>query len=207
MRGPRALAAAVALALAAAGLAGCGRGDPSDVPDAAPRLPVSTYVAVGTDETLGAGTTRPLTEAWPQVLFRTAMPRNTVFVNAAESGATVADALRDQLPLALHLRPTVVTVWLSSDDLAEGVPVATYQRQLRELVHALRRGGATDVLVATVQGAGRPRATVAAYNRAITTVAGAEGAEVVDITGLSLGAEPDAAGHARIAARFAAKLR
>jgi GDSL-like Lipase/Acylhydrolase family len=125
-----------------------------DADDAAPAdvgaRPPEVYVAIGSDQTVGTSLHRPLVEAWPRLLYRATFNRSAVFVNAATEGSTVAQALEEQLPLALELEPTLVTVWLNVNDLAAGVPAETYERQLAELVRALRRGGQTEVLVANV---------------------------------------------------------
>jgi lysophospholipase L1-like esterase len=79
----------------------------------------------------------------------------------------------------------LVTVWLNMDDLRAGVLVDTYERQLTELVRALRRHGQTKVLVAnTPPGPPTDDGTaerVAAYNEVIARVAAAEGAKLVDL--------------------------
>jgi antitoxin (DNA-binding transcriptional repressor) of toxin-antitoxin stability system len=125
-----------------------------DSDDAAPADvdagPPEVYVAIGSDQTVGTSLDRPLVEAWPRLFYRATLGRSAVFVNAATEGSTVAQALEEQLPLALELEPTLVTVWLNVNDLAAGVPVETYERQLAELVRALRRGGQTEVLVANI---------------------------------------------------------
>jgi lysophospholipase L1-like esterase len=200
----RPVAATLALALA---VGACSGGGGSEAPGAAPERPAEVYMAVGADATLGIGTESPLVDEWPKVLFRTALPRSTVFVNAAQEGATVADALDDQLTLAEEVEPTLVTVWLSRDDLAAGTPVADYEAGLGALVHALRRGGEARVLVANAPDvAGVPPATVAAYNDAIARVAAAEDAELVDLHALGVEAEPDREGQARVAEAFASAL-
>ena len=51
------------------------------------------YVAVGASETVGAGADSPVTEAWPQLFYRVALPRAAVFVNLGIPGATVAEAI------------------------------------------------------------------------------------------------------------------
>jgi acyl-CoA thioesterase-1 len=177
---------------------GCSGGSSGATPDAAAAAPPQTYVAVGASESVGVGADRPLIEAWPRVLFRTALDRNTVFVSAGVENSTVTDALDDQLPLVLELRPTLVTVWLNVNDLAAGVPVATYEQQLTGLVQALRQDGRARVLVANtppvdelpvyqaLAGSQFPTrdevaARVAAYNQAIERVAAAEGADLVDL--------------------------
>jgi len=208
MRRParRGAAAALVAVLALASAACSGRAE-DDVPAAAPDGPAAVYLAVGADATLGIGTEQPLVEEWPKVLFRTALPRDTVFVNAAQEGATVAEAFREQVALASEVEPTLVTVWLSRDDLAAGTPVADYEAVLGDLVHVLERGGKARVLVANApEVTGVPATTVAAYNDAIARVAQAEEADLVDLHTLGLRDVLDAEAQARVAEAFAAVL-
>jgi acyl-CoA thioesterase I len=198
MRRAAALAAlSVAFVVGGAAL-GCSDGSGVEAPGAATAAPPEAYVAVGASESVGVGADRPLVESWPRVLYRRALDRNTVFVSAGVEGSTVAEALDEQLRLALELRPTLVTVWLNVNDMAAGVPVATYEQQLAVLVRGLRQDGRARVLVANtppveelpayeaLAGTRFPppdevRALVAAYNAAIERVADAEGAELVDL--------------------------
>jgi acyl-CoA thioesterase I len=191
--------AAISVAFVVGGPAlGCSGGSGVEAPGAATAAPPEVYVAVGASESVGVGADRPLVESWPRVLYRSALDRNTVFVSAGVEGSTVAEALDEQLPLALELRPTLVTVWLNVNDLAAGVPVATYEQQLAVLVRGLRQDGHARVLVANtppveelpafepLAGSRFPpadevRARVTAYNAAIERVADAEGAELVDL--------------------------
>jgi lysophospholipase L1-like esterase len=207
MRRAAALAAvAVALAVGSPAL-GCSGGTSVEAPGPATAAPPEAYVAVGASESVGVGADRPLVESWPRVLYR-ALDRNTVFVSAGVEGSTVAEALDEQLPLALELRPTLVTVWLNVNDLAAGVPVATYEQQLAVLVRGLRQDGRARVLVANtppveelpayeaLAGSRFPppdevRALVAAYNAAIERVADAEGAELVDLHAAGVAAARD----------------
>src|SRR5437667_5120333 len=68
--------AAVLVALA---LPACSSGHPATAPVHDSTGPPGTYVAIGASETVGVGSDVPLRDAWPQVFFRTALPRNTVF--------------------------------------------------------------------------------------------------------------------------------
>ena len=205
--------AAATLALASAACTGGGRapaGPPVD------RLGSAfTYVAIGASETVGVGTDDPLRQAWTQILYRTAMPRNATFVNLGIPGATVAEALADEAPQALALSPALATVWLNVNDLIAGVPPAEYEAQLDRLISTLRGGGATRVLVAntppldhlpaylachgflpTPQGCDTTRRlppsavnrAVAAYNAAIARVAAKDGALLVDLQAAGLAA-------------------
>ncbi len=201
-------------------------GDGAAAPSTTVKAERSVYVAVGASESVGMGADRPLEEAWPRVLHRTALPPGSVFVNLGIPGATVADALRVELPAALAQEPSLVTVWLNVNDILSGVPADVYEAQLAELVRALRRGGATRVLVANtpapgllplyvaclsgLPGSGRcppgPRlpsvpqaeAVVDAYNAAIARVAWREGAVLVDLHAAALAAQEAGVGASLI---------
>ena len=199
---------------------GCAGGPPDTIEVEALPAPF-TYVAVGASETIGVGADDPVTEAWPTVLYRTALSRSATYVNLGVSGATVRDAIARELPAALAEEPRLVTVWLNVNDLVRRVPVADYERDLATLVRALRRDGATEVLVATTPPiadlpvvraclpggsgcrlpGGLPSVevvtdAVAAYDAAIRRVAGTEGAVVVDL-GAAAGGRIDASLVAR----------
>jgi len=183
-------------------------------PRPAPSAPAGLYVAVGASETRGVGTDNPLRESWPQVLFG-ALPAGYSFVNLGISGATVAQALTDELPIAVALHPTLVTVWLNVDDLLSGVPASRYEADLFRLVAGLRATGARVLVANTppldelpaylvcsdpahhpgscdpavprpVPGPATVDAAVDAYNAAIARVSAANGAVVVDLHALGL---------------------
>jgi lysophospholipase L1-like esterase len=205
--------AALAVAVAA-----CSTPTSSRLPPAAPAAgPPLVYVAVGASETMGFGSDEPLRDGWPRVLFRSALPVSSVFVNMAIPGATVAQAVRDELPQTLTVRPTLVTVWLNVNDVLARVPPADFERDLGGLVHSLRRDGATRVLVANVPpldtlpsylaclpgapvngprcrldgGAPGPQAldgAVDAYDAATARVTAREGALLVDLHAAGLAA-------------------
>jgi lysophospholipase L1-like esterase len=208
------LVTAIALVLAVSGCTGTSpdQGTDPDTGRAAPRSTQATrvYVAVGASETVGVGADDPATQAWPRVLRDTAL-RGAELVDVGVSGATVRDALATQLAPALAAEPDLVTVWLAVNDAVSLVPVADYERQLTRLVHALRRGGRTEVLVGNMPRLDRlpayraclPGATetevscllplvpppaqvrrmVAEFNAAIARVVRREGAVPVDLSG------------------------
>lgn len=232
------LVLAVAIVLSATACSG----RPAETVKAEELPPPFTYVAMGASETVGVGADEPASQSWPSVFYRTALARSARFVNVGESGATVRQALDRKLQTAQAEQPRLVTVWLNVNDLVAQVPVAQYERDLERLVRALRRGGAADVLVASTPplvelpvvkaclpgGSGcrlpstLPSASVitervAAYNDAITRVAAAEGAVVVDLgaaTGGGIngslvaadGFHPSTEGHRRVAAAFTEAL-
>ncbi len=217
--GPSRAATALVLVVflgATGGAAACsGRERPAPTEAEENGGPPLLYVAVGASESVGVGTEQPLRQAWTQVFFRSALPRQATFVNLGIPGATVAGALERQVPEALTLRPDLMTVWLNVNDLVGGVTPGEYEKDLGQLVRRLRRNGATRVLVANTPeldrlpaylrcqeglgsvgcglGARLPapdllRAAVAAYNDAIARVASREGAVLVDLHAAGLAA-------------------
>lgn len=166
------------------------------------------YAAIGASETVGIGSTNPSKDAWPTVFAASALPPGAVYRNYGISGEKVAGAITDEVPKALIIKPTLVTVWLNVNDLNSGVSAADYQAQLTTLVHAMRQGGTARVLVANTPWldhlplyvaclAGNAafqcpdavrsltpakiNAAVDAYNVAIAAVVKQEGAELVDL--------------------------
>ena len=154
-------------------------------PKPTPSTPPLVYVAVGASESVGVGATDPRRNAWTQVFFRTALPRSAVFVNMAVPGSTVAEALAAQVPDAVALSPDVVTVWLNVNDILHGVTPASYEGDLTRLVTALRRGGATKVLVANTP----PLDDLPAY-RACLPGASATGGVACPVSGALAGTVP-----------------
>ncbi len=150
------LAAATGLALAA-----CSPGAPAAAPTARPTAssaptarptPTSSaapivYAALGASETAGIGTTDPVRDSFPQQLYQR-LGRPAVLYTFGLPGETTEAALRDELPGAVAVHPTLATVWFNVDDLAAGVAVADYEARLDQLVAGLRQAGASKVLVA-----------------------------------------------------------
>lgn len=173
-------------------------------PPAVTTPPPRVYVAIGASDSVGVGARDPANDAWPRVFARLALPPDAEVVNLGISGATVAEALTNELPQALRRDADLITVWLNVNDLLAGIAPATYEGQLGELVRALRADGGPRVLIANTPPVDvlpayvdcRARAgclggdlpepmlvqlAVAAYNAAIARVAAASGAEVVDL--------------------------
>jgi len=140
----------LAALFAVAALAACS-GQPSQAGRTAPPVPIvdaHIYVAIGASETLGVGAQEPESQAWTSVFYRTALPESAVFYNLGEAGATVEQAIKDELPAAVSARPDLVTVWLNTNDIVHGVPAAAYRASLDQLLAALSRAGVARVLVA-----------------------------------------------------------
>src|SRR2546427_12810907 len=134
MRGLLAARTIAGLALAGLTLSACGFMANTGAP-----TPV-VYAAIGASETYGIGAGDPR-EAWPRVFSDDVLPRSAVLHNFGIPGATTAQALHDEVPAALAVHPTVVTVWLNVNDLINGGATLDYEAQLRQGLRALRRGG------------------------------------------------------------------
>lgn len=193
------------------------------------------YVAIGASDSVGIGSTNPAQDAWPEVFRRMALPANTRFANLAVPGATLASALADQLPKAVAMRPSLVTVWLNVNDLRGRVRPADFERDLEMLVQQLRNESGARVLVANVPPLDRLPALrfvpvpadlvgrqVDAYNAATAAVAARQQAVLVDLHAAGLdaraagtepglvsadGFHPSTAGYALVARTFADALR
>ena len=203
--------ARVALVLAALTLGACATTPAAGTRPSSPASAPVVYAAIGASETYGIGAGDRYRQAWPQVFYNDVLPRTAVFYNFGIPGATTAQALHDEVPAAVAVHPTVVTVWLNVNDLISGVTALDYEAQLRQLLRALRRGGQARVLVANTPDlaqlpayraclpnapAGGPAclipagfmptpqavaAAVAAYNAAISDAVKLEGATLVDL--------------------------
>jgi acyl-CoA thioesterase I len=150
-----------------------------------------TYVAIGASDSVGVGTEDPDRDSWPTVLSEL-LGQNVHLINLGIPGATVAEAQRAELPIALASNPTVVTVWLAVNDLAAGVPVTTYQQQLGALVTSLKRGTHARIFVADLpdltelpffaqQDLPALAASIRQWNAAISAVCAQDGATLVDL--------------------------
>lgn len=151
-------------------------------------------VTLGGDETAGSdlGFPEVVRSRWPQIVFRDALPTRAVWVNLSREGLLVADALRAQADLVTADPPTIVTVWFGHGDELAGTPVATFERELRDVVDPLVEDGASVYVVT-----GRSDL----YEDAISAVIVESGAIAIDLTDLPrpLGI----AGHAEAARRVA----
>ncbi len=123
----RALALLLSLALL---LTACGLGR-SSTASAGP------YVALGASDAVGIGATRPAQDAWVPLLAA-ALPGGTPVVNLGVSGATLADVVAGQLPIAADAAPRWLTLWAGPNDLRGGVALDTFTARLDRILATLR---------------------------------------------------------------------
>jgi acyl-CoA thioesterase I len=153
-----------------------------------------TYVAIGASDAYGVGTDDPDRTSWPTDL-RDAFGPDVHLINLGIPGATVAQALQDELPIAQASEPDVITVWLAVNDLVDNVSLATYTQQLQSLLSALRQdtharifvGNVPDLTLLPFFSNDDPDALgtqVQQWNRAIAATCDATGAHLVDLFNL-----------------------
>jgi lysophospholipase L1-like esterase len=153
-----------------------------------------TYVAIGASDAYGVGTDDPDRTSWPTDL-RDAFGPDVHLINLGIPGATVAQALQDELPIAQVSQPDVITVWLAVNDLVDNVPLATYTQQLQSLLSTLHQdtharifvGNIPDLTLLPFFSKDDPVALgmqVQQWNRAIAATCDATGAHLVDLFNL-----------------------
>jgi acyl-CoA thioesterase I len=220
MRTPAGRLAPLLLLVLIALVTGCGS-DQAASRDEAPPL----YVAIGASESVGTGARNPATEGWVAQLHAM-MPAGARLANLGIGGISLHQAIEQELPVAVDLQPSVVTVWLALNDLTNGVSLEAYQIELDTLLGTLARDTRARVFIANLPDLtslpafkNAPpddlRAQVLSWNEVIAAVASVHGATLVDVHGgwnessnrrndyISRdGLHPSTAGHRRLAELF-----
>jgi lysophospholipase L1-like esterase len=158
------------------------------------------YVALGDSYTIG--TSVGIAERWPDQLvaaLRPGPPTLELVGNLAVNGFTTADVIAVELPAVDQLEPDFVTLLIGVNDVVQGVPEATYRRNVGLILDELvARVGAGRLLVVTTPDYtvtpaggdyGDPAAQAAgirAANAVLTSQAEARDIAVVDVYDLSL---------------------
>jgi acyl-CoA thioesterase I len=135
-------------------LAGCGSGaaavtssDTSALPPT--QRPTYIFVAIGASETFGTGADRPATQNWPTDLGAH-LPRGTQVVNLGVPGITAPEAVQGELPEALDANANLVTVWLGTNDIKDGVSLGDFQQGLDTILTQLASKTHAHVAVANI---------------------------------------------------------
>lgn len=187
--------AALVFLLCAGALAGCGRSaDPTAGSVRPKQASVQNYVAIGASDTFGVGADDPYAQNWPTDL--TALLQHPVhLINLGVPGMTVHTALSAELPVALDAHPTLVTIWLAVNDLADNVPVEDYSHDLDTLLTRLQRAAPhaqievgnvpdlTSVPYFSKYNSVALRQQITAYNAAIANVVQRHHVILVDLSG------------------------
>ncbi|MGL5816171.1 MAG: SGNH/GDSL hydrolase family protein [Phycicoccus sp.] len=151
------------------------------------------FVAVGDSLTEGAGDPHPLApnglRGWADLLagHLAAADPATEYANLALRGRRARDVLRDQVPAAVALEPTVVTVWSGGNDLLRPhTDVDDVARAVDETVGRLAAGGARVLVLTSFEGSPSPLLRLASgrirrLNERLRTTAAQRGADIVDV--------------------------
>ena len=163
------------------------------------------YLALGDSLAAGYGAV-PATQGYVYLLYQGGAfdkPTNTIFADAAVSGATSGDVLKYQVPQAVDIFvPHVVTISVGGNDLLQILNdptdpakaqqvLATFQANLAQILGTLRArlpaariiiGNQYDIPEITSQVPGGAQ-VIAAFNQIIAGVAQATGVQVADVFG------------------------
>jgi lysophospholipase L1-like esterase len=162
------------------------------------------YVALGDSYTIG--TSVEAAGRFPNQLVASlanAVPLELVG-NLGVDGYTTTDLIRDELPVLPQLRPDLVTLLIGVNDVVQGVPEATYERNAASILDTLLAGLPPDRIVTvaipdyTVTPAGADYGDpddqhdgIVANNTIMARLAAARGIAFVDIFDISLLAADD----------------
>lgn len=138
------------------------------------------YVALGGDDVYGVGPAR-LVDAWPQIVFRTSFPVSGTFVNLAVPRQGASGMERDQVGVAVRLRPDLVTLTLL-DDLEQGRAPLEVQQRLVGILNRLHQVRGLRILVGTAPPGTALPAAVDAFNAAVKDATRVGGGELVDLS-------------------------
>ena len=186
---------------------------PSSGADATSNEPGITLLTIGGSATEGDGVPDRLRDAWPYVLLNDALTPADHLVNGALDGATVANALSEQAPLAAETHANTVAIWVGYDDVLARTPVSGFQSEYQSLVQEVQAAGAQRVLVADVPlSFGGDSAQI---DDAIRTVAHATNAKLVELANTTvplaptegLAPQPTTEGQRNVANAFEQVLR
>lgn len=157
-----------------------------------------TYVALGDSTVEGVGASAPARNYVSRLheRLRSVFPEAKL-ANLGEGGATASGVLYRQLPLALDLRPRLVTLSVGPNDITGRRALADYARDIDGILRALATGTGAVVVVTLIPDLGvtprfrgqaaEPlvRQRVIEFNEVLGRQARAYGAEVVDLYGPS----------------------
>jgi hypothetical protein len=138
------------------------------------------FVVLGGDETDDPPGGGSLTRAWEQLVFQS-MPSASVLVDLSDRRPRAQTTLREQLPRAQSLRPTIAAVWLGAADAEDDTAEDVFGGYLTDIVTGLRDAGARKVVIITHRGAGGDEVGGERYGPVLAEVATATGAELVGV--------------------------
>ncbi len=199
---------------------------------AVPSAPRPVYVAMGASDTQSVGASREDMGYVYQILrrLRAETGANWKLENVGKSGALVTDLAERQAPLAVRLKPKVITMWTGGNDVRGNVTLPAFEQNLERIFQMLTTK--TDAVIAaanlprmseqpfaaamSVQEKQQMQARADAINEITTRLAQKYGVRVVDLGAGDLMYNPanmaadglhlNDRGHTGLAERFWAAL-
>ena len=146
---PRATAAASPVRSAAASVQSTVNATATATPKPSTSAAVIRYVAIGASDTVGVGSADPATGSWP-ARVASLLPPGSAYVNIGVSGSVASQARTQQLPPAIDLRPSVVSVWLAVNDMNAQIALAAYREALGAIIDGLATRTDAKIFVGNV---------------------------------------------------------
>ena len=159
------------------------------------------YLALGDSYTIGTGL-EDEAQNFPSLLASRLTAETGIdvaLVNLGVNGYTTTDLIREELPVARHARPELVTILIGANDVVQGSDEADYRTRLARIYDAVKELGLPADRVLTVSipdfsplpGArpfGSPshlRARIDAFNASARKESVSRGLRYADITAIS----------------------
>ena len=150
------------------------------------------YLALGDSLTQGVGAADPDTGSFPALLAGKwrAKGCKVELKDPAVAGYTAGDVFRDEVPEIATFKPTLITLQVGANDIANGVPLNTYRMNLRVILDAAKRSGARVLVMPQNEWFRSPSGATygpglaqkrAAFDEVLIEEAKAKGAELVDL--------------------------
>lgn len=101
---------------------------------------VLTYVAIGASDAFGVGASDPINDNWPALLAKRIAAQRGMPVHLVDlgiPGATTAQAVQDELPVAESVSPDIVTILLGTNDILNDVSPGDSAQTLAALIITL----------------------------------------------------------------------
>lgn len=108
-----------------------------------------TYVALGASDAVGVGSSEPGDQGYVP-LIATHLPAGSHELDLGISGIRLHEALSQELPLALHTSPQLITIWLVTNDFIDGVSYQSYSNDLNNLLDQLHRKTSARIVMANL---------------------------------------------------------
>ena len=103
------------------------------------------YLALGDSYTIGTGL-EDETQNFPSLLagrLKDETGIDVALVNLGVNGYTTTDLILEELPVAQHARPELVTILIGANDIVQGSDEAGYRYRLQQIYQGKRHAGYT----------------------------------------------------------------